>query len=107
MAGFSVNQMDNYQLYDAFTINTMLFLEDIGMCKKGEGERFHQGWSIAPGGDVAVNTNGGRAVLCHPGMYGMFVMIEAIRQIRAGAGDDEGRVDKGLAGQCQAVPGPW
>ena len=95
MAGFSVNEMDSYQLYDAFTINTMLFLEDIGMCKKGEAKDFIKDGRIAPGGDVAVNTNGGGLSCVHPGMYGMFVMIEAIRQIRAGAGDDEGTRGQG------------
>ena len=95
MAGFSVNEMDSYQLYDAFTINTMLFLEDIGMCKKGEAKDFIKNGRIAPGGDVAVNTNGGGLSCVHPGMYGMFVMIEAIRQIRATAGDDEGARGQG------------
>ncbi|MEC7243022.1 MAG: thiolase, partial [Pseudomonadota bacterium] len=95
MAGFSVNEMDSYQLYDAFTINTMLFLEDIGMCKKGEAKDFIKNGRIAPGGDVAVNTNGGGLSCVHPGMYGMFVMIEAIRQIRAAAGDDEGARGQG------------
>jgi acetyl-CoA acetyltransferase len=95
MVGLSVHQIDSYQLYDAFTINTMLFLEDIGLCKKGEAKDFIKDGRIAPGGDVPVNTNGGGLSCVHPGMYGMFVMIEAIRQIRAGAGDDEGKREPG------------
>ena len=90
MAGLEVSAMDSFQLYDAFTINTILFLEDIGLCQKGEGKDFIKNGRIAPGGSVPVNTNGGGLSCVHPGMYGLFVTIEAIRQIRAAAGDDEG-----------------
>jgi acetyl-CoA acetyltransferase len=90
MAGYTAEDMDTLQLYDAFTINTILFLEDLGLCKKGEGKDFVSGGRIAPGGVLPVNTNGGGLSCVHPGMYGLFVTIEAIRQIRAAAGDDEG-----------------
>ncbi len=74
-------------LYDAFTINTILFLEDLGFCPKGEGGRFVQGGAIAPGGRLAVNTNGGGLSCVHPGMYGMFLIIEAVTQLRGDAGE--------------------
>jgi acetyl-CoA acetyltransferase len=73
-------------LYDAFTINTILFLEDLGFCAKGEGGRFVEGGRIAPGGSLAVNTNGGGLSYCHPGMYGLFLLIEAVRQLRGQCG---------------------
>ena len=73
-------------LYDAFTLNTILFLEDLGFCKKGEGGPFVQGGRIAPGGSLAVNTNGGGLSYCHPGMYGLFLLIEAVRQLRGECG---------------------
>jgi acetyl-CoA acetyltransferase len=69
-------------LYDAFTINTILFLEDLGFCPKGEGGRFVADGAIAPGGRLAVNTNGGGLSFCHPGMYGLFLLIEAVQQLR-------------------------
>jgi acetyl-CoA acetyltransferase len=78
--------MDMAQLYDAFTINTILFLEDLGFCRKGEGGSFVQGGAIAPGGRLAVNTNGGGLSCVHPGMYGVFLLIEAVRQLRGQAG---------------------
>jgi acetyl-CoA acetyltransferase len=87
MAGYGPKDMDTVQLYDAFTINTLLFLEDLGFCKKGEGKDFVAGGRIAPGGALPVNTNGGGLSCVHPGMYGLFVMIEAIRQARGGCGD--------------------
>ena len=73
-------------LYDAFTINTILFLEDLGFCPKGEGGRFVEGGRIAPNGSLAVNTNGGGLSYCHPGMYGLFLLIEAVRQLRGQCG---------------------
>jgi acetyl-CoA acetyltransferase len=90
MAGYGPGDMHTAQLYDAFTINTLLFLEDLGFCAKGEGAGFVKDGGIAPGGRLPVNTNGGGLSCVHPGMYGLFVTIEAIRQIRAAAGDDEG-----------------
>jgi acetyl-CoA acetyltransferase len=73
-------------LYDAFTITPILFLEDLGFCAKGEGGAFVQGGAIAPGGRLAVNTNGGGLSYCHPGMYGLLGMIEAVRQVRGECG---------------------
>jgi len=73
-------------LYDAFTINTILFLEDLGFCGKGEGGPFVENGRIAPGGSLAVNTNGGGLSYCHPGMYGLFLLIEAVRQLRGDCG---------------------
>lgn len=86
MAGASPQDIDVVQLYDAFTINTLLFLEDLGFCPKGEGGRFVQGGAIAPGGKLPVNTNGGGLSCVHPGMYGIFALIEAVRQLRGEAG---------------------
>jgi acetyl-CoA acetyltransferase len=85
MAGLTPGQIDTVQLYDAFTINTILFLEDLGFCAKGEGGKFVAGGAIAPGGSLPVNTNGGGLSCCHPGMYGMFAMVEAVRQMRGEA----------------------
>jgi acetyl-CoA acetyltransferase len=86
MAGLQAKDMDVVQLYDAFTINTILFLEDLGFCKKGEGAAFVQNGGIAPGGHLPVNTNGGGLSCVHPGMYGIFALIEAVRQLRGDAG---------------------
>ena len=85
MAGVTPADIDVVELYDAFTINTILFLEDLGFCKKGEGGAFVSEGRIAPGGALAVNTNGGGLSCVHPGMYGIFTIIEAARQIRGDA----------------------
>lgn len=85
-AGLGPKDMDVVMLYDAFTINTILFLEDLGFCKKGEGGAFVSGGRIAPGGSLPVNTNGGGLSYCHPGMYGLMLLIEAIRQLQGDCG---------------------
>jgi acetyl-CoA acetyltransferase len=87
MAGLAAKDIDVVELYDAFTINTILFLEDLGFCPKGEGGRFVEGGRIAPGGELPVNTNGGGLSYCHPGMYGLFLLIEAVRQLRGECGE--------------------
>ena len=87
MAGLAAKDIDVLALYDAFTINTILFLEDLGFCAKGEGGPFVSAGRIAPGGSLAVNTNGGGLSYCHPGMYGLFLLIEATRQLRGECGE--------------------
>lgn len=90
--------IDLVELYDAFTINTILFLEDLGFCAKGEGGAFVEGGRIAPGGVLPVNTNGGGLSCVHPGMYGIFTVIEAARQIRGDApGQQLANIDLALA----------
>ncbi|MBB3925948.1 acetyl-CoA acetyltransferase [Sphingobium jiangsuense] len=86
-AGLVPADIDVVMLYDAFTITPILFLEDLGFCPKGEGGRFVSGGHIAPGGGLAVNTNGGGLSCVHPGMYGLFLLVEAVRQLRGAAGE--------------------
>ena len=86
-AGVRPADIDLVELYDAFTINTILFLEDLGFCPKGEGGRFIEDGAIAPGGRLPVNTNGGGLSFAHPGMYGLFTMIEGVTQLRGTAGE--------------------
>lgn len=91
MAGLSARDIDVVELYDAFTINTLLFLEDLGFCKKGEAAAFVENGGIAPGGRLPVNTNGGGLSCVHPGMYGVFTIIEAVRQLRGECGERQVR----------------
>jgi acetyl-CoA acetyltransferase len=87
MAGIGPGDVDVALLYDAFTINTVLFLEDLGFCRKGEGGAFVEGGRIAPGGGLAVNTSGGGLSYNHPGMYGLLLIVEAVRQLRGECGE--------------------
>jgi acetyl-CoA acetyltransferase len=87
MAGLGPENIQVAELYDAFTINTILFLEDLGFCPKGEAGPYVASGAIAPGGSLPVNTNGGGLSCVHPGMYGIFTVIEAIQQLRGEAGE--------------------
>ena len=95
MSSYKATDMDSIQLYDAFTINTLLFLEDLGFCKKGEAIELVKNNNIGPSGSLKVNTNGGGLSCVHPGMYGLFVTLEAIRQLRNSAGDNVGERSDG------------
>jgi acetyl-CoA acetyltransferase/uncharacterized OB-fold protein len=86
-AGIGPAEVDVLQLYDAFTITPILFLEDLGFCAKGEGGPFVSGGRTAPGGAVPMNTNGGGLSYCHPGMYGLLALIEGVRQVRGACGE--------------------
>ena len=86
MAGITAKDADVLALYDAFTINVILQLEDLGFVKKGEGGPFVASGAIGPGGSLPVNPNGGGLADVHPGMYGMFLTIEAVRQLRGTCG---------------------
>lgn len=86
MAGVSLAGIDTAHVYDAFTISLLVLLEDLGFCAKGEGGAFVEGGRLAPGGELALNTNGAGLAQVHPGMLGMFLIIEAVQQLRGDAG---------------------
>lgn len=86
-AGVTPADIGLVMVYDAFTITPILFLEDLGFCPKGEGGRFVENGAIAPGGRLAVNANGGGLSCVHPGMYGLFLLVECVRQLRGEAGE--------------------
>jgi acetyl-CoA acetyltransferase len=86
MAGVKPSEVDVLMGYDSFTITALLHLEDLGFCPKGEGGPFAADGRLGPGGALPTNTNGGGLSYTHPGMYGMFILIEATRQLRGEAG---------------------
>lgn len=86
MAGISHADVDLAMLYDSFTITVLLMLEDLGFCEKGEGGAFVEDGRLGPGGAFPTNTNGGGLSYTHPGMYGMFLLVEAVRQLRGESG---------------------
>ena len=87
MAGIGHAAIDVVEIYDSFTITVLLSLEALGFCGFGEGGAFAGGGRTAPGGEFPLNTNGGGLSYAHPGMYGIFLLIEAVRQLRGECGD--------------------
>ena len=85
-AGVSHKDIDVAEIYDSFTITVLLTLESLGFCNKGEGGPFVSGQRTAPGGDFPMNTQGGALSYTHPGMFGIFTLIEAVRQLRGECG---------------------
>ena len=86
MAGVKPADIDVTEIYDSFTITVLMSLEALGFCKRGEGGAFVSGQRTAPGGGFPLNTNGGGLSYCHPGMYGLFLLTEATRQLRGECG---------------------
>lgn len=86
MAGVTHGDIDMCMIYDSFTITVLSTLENLGFCKKGEGGHFVQDGRIALGGDLPINTDGGGLSSNHPGMRGIFLVIEATRQLRGECG---------------------
>jgi len=87
MAGVSHADIDLCMLYDSFTITVLLTLENLGFCGKGEGGAFVQGGRLALGGALPTNTDGGGLSSNHPGMRGIFLVIESVRQLRGECGE--------------------
>ncbi|MFE0876884.1 acetyl-CoA acetyltransferase [Streptomyces smyrnaeus] len=86
-ADVTPHDIDLAQIYDAFTYMTLVTLEDLGFCAKGEGGAFVQDGRLLRDGALPVNTDGGGLSACHPGMRGLFLLVEAVRQLRGEAGE--------------------
>jgi acetyl-CoA C-acetyltransferase len=82
MAGVTQKDIDMAMIYDSFTITVVETLEDLGFCKKGEGGDFVSGGRLQVGGELPINTDGGGLSSNHPGMRGIFLLLEATRQLR-------------------------
>jgi acetyl-CoA C-acetyltransferase len=86
-AGLTRSDIDVVQIYDAFTINVLIGLEELGFCGRGESGAFVKSGRIAPGGAFPLNTSGGGLSFNHGGMFGMPLMIESVRQLRGDCGE--------------------
>ena len=87
MAGVTHADLDVVQIYDSFTITVLLTLEALGFCGPGESGAFVEDGRTRPGGSFPMNTSGGGLSCCHPGMYGIFLLVEAVRQLRGECGE--------------------
>ena len=97
--------IDVAEFYDAFTLVPILGLEALGFCERGEGGRFVSGQRTAPGGDFPMNTNGGGLSYTHTGMYGIFIIVEAVRQLRQECGPRQ--VPDATVALCHGLGGIW
>jgi acetyl-CoA acetyltransferase len=104
-AGIGPDDVDVLQLYDAFTINVLLQLEALGFCKEGESGPFVEGGRLAYDGALPTNTDGGGLSSNHPGMRGIFLVIEAVRQLRGEGG--AAQVPDAEIALCNGTGGPF
>jgi acetyl-CoA acetyltransferase len=96
MAGLGPKDMDFAELYDCFTITSMITLEDYGFCKKGEGKDFVKNGRITIGGDLPLNTHGGLLSQAH--LEGMLHITEAVKQLRGNEVEPERQVKNAKVG---------
>ncbi|WP_328542526.1 acetyl-CoA acetyltransferase [Streptomyces sp. NBC_00371] len=90
-AGVTPDEIDLAEIYDAFTYMTLVTLEDLGFCAKGEGGSFAEKGRLLRDGGLPTNTDGGGLSAQHPGMRGLFLLVEAVRQLRGEAGERQVR----------------
>ncbi|MEE9278352.1 MAG: hypothetical protein V3V06_08065, partial [Dehalococcoidia bacterium] len=83
-AGVRPDEIDIAMVYDSFSITVLICLEDLGFCTKGEGGAWVEGGRLRwdSGIKPALNTDGGGLSSNHPGMRGIFLLLEATRQMR-------------------------
>ncbi|RPH07983.1 MAG: thiolase [Alphaproteobacteria bacterium TMED194] len=87
MSKLSPKDIDFAMIYDSFTITVLMSLEALGFCEIGEGKDFVKNGNLGPNGSFPINTNGGGLSYCHPGMYSIFTLIEACRQLWGHCGE--------------------
>ena len=85
-AGVAHKDIDMAMIYDSFTITVLATLENLGFCKRGEGGQFVSGGRLRFDGEFPINTDGGGLSSNHPGMRGIFLVIEATKQLRGECG---------------------
>jgi acetyl-CoA acetyltransferase len=102
-AGVTPDDIDVAEVYDAFTYMALVTLEDLGFCTKGEGGALAAAGGLRVGGALPTNTDGGGLSACHPGMRGLFLLVEAARQLR---GDAVHQVDDARLA-CVSGTGGW
>jgi acetyl-CoA acetyltransferase len=103
-AGVTPADIDVCELYDAFTYMLLITLEDLGFCGKGEGGSFVADGRLRLGGEFPTNTDGGGLSSCHPGQRGLFLIVEAVRQLR---GEAAGRQVPEAKLACVSGTGGW
>lgn len=103
-AGVTPAEIDVCELYDAFTSMLLVTLEDLGFCKRGEAGAFVAGGRLRNDGELPTNTDGGGLSACHPGQRGLFLIVEAVRQLRGQCGE---RQIQGAKLACVSGTGGW
>lgn len=104
MAGIAPEDIDVFELHDAFTIMAALSLEASGFAERGQGVRLGLENAISPQGRLPVCTRGGLKARGHPvGATGMYQIVEVVQQLRGECGKTQ--VDGVKIGMAQNIGG--
>lgn len=103
-AGLTPADVDVCEFYDSFTSTVLLTFEALGFCARGEAGGYLEGGTMRVGGTMPTNTDGGGLSACHPGMRGIFLLVEAVRQLR---GEAAGRQVPNARVACVNATGGW
>jgi acetyl-CoA acetyltransferase len=103
-AGVTHADIDHLMMYDSYAHLPLIGLEDLGFVGRGEAVNFIRGGATSPGGALPMNTNGGGLLYAHTGMYGMFALQEAVRQLQGCAAAQVEEVETSLV---QGIGGMW
>ncbi|NUQ85952.1 MAG: thiolase domain-containing protein [Anaerolineales bacterium] len=104
MAGITKDDIDVFELHDAFSIMAALSLEACGFAERGKGVRLGLDDEISPQGRVPVCTRGGLKARGHPvGATGMYQVVEVVQQLRGECGETQ--VDGARVGMAQNIGG--
>ncbi len=104
MAGLGPEEIDLFEIHDAFTIMSALSLEACGFSERGQGVRLGLEGQIGPKGRIPVCTRGGLKARGHPvGATGMYQIVEVVQQLRGECGETQ--VDGAATGMTQNIGG--
>jgi acetyl-CoA acetyltransferase len=88
MSGLAPSEIDVAQLYDSFSANPLMYLEECGLAGRGKAPELYRSGATAPGGSLPVNTYGGLMSFGHTGdASGMSMVVEGALQVMGRAGE--------------------
>lgn len=104
MAGLGPQEIDLFELHDAFTIMAALSLEACGFAERGQGPRLALEGAITPQGSIPICTRGGLKARGHPvGATGIYQIVEVVQQLRGECGPTQ--VEGARIGMAQNIGG--
>ena len=103
-AGAGPEDIDVFELHDAFTIMSALSLEACGFAQPGRGVQLGLDGEISPGGHIPLTTRGGLKARGHPvGATGVYQIVEVVQQLRGECGETQ--IPDARIGMAQNIGG--
>ena len=103
-AGVTPEDLDFFELHDAFTIMSALSLEACGFAERGQGTWLARDGEITPEGKIPITTRGGLKARGHPvGATGLYQIVETVQQLRGEAGKNQ--IPNARLGMAQNIGG--